>query len=157
MSKEIKDTGKKKKLIVAAVGLCLGVGMLLYGSLGTSTAPTEDTDEIGATESYRLQVEATLTALCGSVRGAGRVEVFVTLSGGYEYIYATDERGECVTVGSGSNERAVVKSVRAPEIRGVGIVCSGARDPAVAAALTDLVTATLGIGSNRVFITVGGS
>ena len=30
-------------------------------------------------------------------------------------------------------------------------------DPAVAAALTDLVTATLGIGSNRVFITAGGS
>ena len=156
MSKENQSMSKKKKLIVSVVGLCLGVGLLLYGSFGTPAAPVDDTDEITATESYRRQVEDTLTALCGSVRGAGRVEVFVTLSGGYEYIYATDDRGECVTVGSGSSARAVIRSVRAPEIRGVGIVCDGARDPVVAAAITDLVTATLGIGSNRVFITAGG-
>jgi stage III sporulation protein AG len=58
-------------------------------------------------------------------------------------------------VGSGSGERAVVASVRAPEISGVGIVCAGADDPKVAEELCELVSAALGIGSNRIYVTDG--
>lgn len=155
MSREETKKGNIRKLALAAVGLCLGVALLLFGSFGGTEKATEDGDEIRSAEVYRAELEQTLTALCASVRGAGKVSVFVALSGGYEYVYSTDERGECVTVGSGSSERAVVESVRAPEIRGVGIVCDGADDPAVAAVLCDLICAALDIGSNRVFITAG--
>lgn len=156
MGKEEPGKNKTQKLVIAAVGLCLGVAMLLFGSFGGTGSTAEESDEVLSAESYRRELENALTSLCGSVRGAGKVSVFITLSGGYEYVYSTDERGECVTVGSGSSERAVVESVRSPEIRGVGIVCSGADDPAVAAALCDLISSTLGIGSNRIFITTGG-
>ena len=156
MSQEQKNNDKVRKTVLAAVGLCLGVALLLFGGLGgtAEVAPTENADASSA-EQYRATVEATLASLCSEVSGAGKVSVFVTLSGGYEYVYAVDGRGACVTVGSGSSERAVVEVVRAPEVRGVGIVCEGASDPRVAQTLNDLVCAALGIGSNRVFITTG--
>lgn len=155
MSREEQKKGNVKRLALAAVGLCLGVALLLFGSFGGTGETGESGDEILSAEAYRAALEQTLTALCSSVRGAGKVSVFITLAGGYEYVYSTDSRGECVTVGNGSAERAVVESVRVPEVRGVGIVCDGADDPAVAAAICELVCSSLGIGSNRVFITAG--
>lgn len=153
MKQESKKNEKPRRLVLAAVGLCLGVALLLFGGLGgtgeTETVATE------SPEVYRQTLEASLTTLCASVRGAGSVTVLVTLSGGYEYVYATDRNGGCVTVGSGSGERAVVASVRAPEISGVGIVCAGADDPKVAEALCELVSAALGIGRNRIYVTDG--
>ena len=132
MSKEESKQRNAKGIALAAMGLCLGVALLLYGSFGgTEKKTAAESGETLSAEAYRADLEATLAALCASVRGAGRVSVFVTLEGGYEYVYATDDRGECVTVGSGSSERAVVERVIAPRISGVGIVCEGASDPVV--------------------------
>ena len=130
--KEKKALGKTGSVAVAAVGLALGVLLMLFGSFGgLSDRDGQETGELASAEEYRIQVEERIVSLCSAVRGAGEVRVFVTVSGGYEYVYSVDERGECVTVGSGSSERAVVEAVRSPEIVGVGIVCAGAGDPAV--------------------------
>lgn len=154
MKQEAGKNEKTKKLVLAAVGLCLGVTLLLLGGLGGTTAAREES-ELDSPEAYRAELETTLTALCTSVRGAGKVTVLVTLSGGYEYVYATDRNGGCVTVGSGSSERAVIASVRAPTVCGVGIVCDGADDPRVAEELCELVCSALGIGRNRIYVTSG--
>lgn len=153
MKQEQKKKEKPRQLVLAAVGLCLGVALLLFGGFGGGDAAEEVVTE--SPEVYRQTLEASLTDLCSSVRGAGRVTVLVTLKGGYEYVYATDRNGGCVTVGSGSGERAVVASVRAPEIAGVGIVCAGADDPRVAEELCELVSAALGIGRNRIYVSCG--
>ena len=153
-----REENKKsvKGIALAAVGLCLGVALLLYGSFGgTEKKTVEEGEEMLLIETYREELETALAALCASVRGAGRVSVFVTLESGYEYVYATDDRGECVTVGSGSSERAVVERVLSPKIGGVGIVCEGASDPSVEAELCRLVCTALGIGSNRVSVMAG--
>lgn len=156
MSKEESKQRNAKGIALAAMGLCLGVALLLYGSFGgTEKKTAAESGETLSAEAYRADLEATLAALCASVRGAGRVSVFVTLEGGYEYVYATDDRGECVTVGSGSSERAVVERVIAPRISGVGIVCEGASDPVVEANICSLVCTSLGIGSNRVTVLKG--
>lgn len=149
-----KQMSATPKTAMAVAGLCLGVALLLFGSFGGGVTESAEVETPSA-EAYRATVEETLTRLCSTVRGAGRVTVFVTLSGGYEYVYSTDEKGECVTVGSGSAERAVVEWIKSPAVAGVGIVCEGAGDPRVAQAITDLVCASLGVGSNRVFITTG--
>ena len=107
MGREELKKGNVKRLALAAVGLCLGVALLLFGSFGGTGETGESGDEILSAEAYRAALEQTLTALCSSVRGAGKVSVFITLAGGYEYVYSTDSRGECVTVGNGSAERAV--------------------------------------------------
>ena len=153
MKQEEKKNEKPRRLVLAVVGLCLGISLLLFGGFGGGGATEEVTTE--SPEVYRQTLEASLTNLCSSVRGAGHVVVLVTLSGGYEYVYATDRNGGCVTVGSGSGERAVVASVRAPEVSGVGIVCPGADDPRIAEELCELVSAALGIGRNRIYVSRG--
>ena len=156
MGKETAPKKNIKGLALAAVGLCLGVALLLYGSFGgTEKSSSVEREEMLSAETYRSELEASLSELCASVHGAGQVRVFVTLESGYEYVYATDARGECVTVGSGSGERAVVERVLAPRIGGVGIVCEGASDPSVEAKICRLVCAALGIGSNRISVMAG--
>ena len=156
MGKESTSKKNIKSPALAAVGLCLGVVLLLYGSFGKNEKNTAvEGEEMLMAETYRAELESTLSSLCASVHGAGQVRVFVTLEGGYEYVYAKDTRGECVTVGSGSSERAVVERVLAPKIGGVGIVCEGASDPTVEAKLCQLVCTALGIGSNRVSVMAG--
>ena len=147
---------KTRKMAIAVIGLGLGVVLLLFGSFG-GLGSGEEAEEVAAfdAEVYREQVEERIARLCSAVRGAGKVHVFVTLSGGYEYIYSVDDKGECVTVGSGSSEHAVVEQIRAPEIAGVGIVCTGASQSAVREALLELVSSSLGIGTNRIVVTAG--
>ena len=151
------DKQKKKKpsgLLIAAVGVCFGVLLLLFGGWEGETKGN-GAESLPSAEEYRREIEDTLTVLCSRVEGAGNATVFVTLTGGYEYVYATDGEGECVTVGNGSSERAVVRSVRPPTIGGVGVVCPGAADPRVKAALCELICASLSVGSNRVCIVAG--
>ena len=151
----IKEIGVKK-IILAVMGVALGVTLMLAGNFGGSKGgDTAEAEDVDRAEVYRLQVEGRVQALCESVKGVEGVRVMVTLSGGYRTIYAEDARGECLTVGSGSSERAVVRTVGAPEVAGVGIVCRGVEDPAVRKALTELVAASVGIGTNRVVITDG--
>ena len=155
MKWETLPGGRVKKIAIAVIGLTFGVALMLLGSFGGSSAGEEAQGEPGDAASYRREVETRIRDLCALVRGAGEVEVYVTLGGGYEYVYSLDDGGECVTVGNGSSERAVVRLVKSPEIVGVGIVCRGARDIAVKQALCELVCTALDIGSNRVMVVEG--
>ena len=153
--KGIKEMGIKK-IVLAIMGVALGATLMLAGNFGGSKSESRAEEEDATrAETYRVQTEDRVRALCESVKGVDGVKVMVTLSGGYRTVYAEDARGECLTVGSGSSERAVIRSVGAPEIVGVGIVCRGAEDPEVRSTLTELVSSSLGIGANRVVITDG--
>ena len=154
--KDGKRLGKAGSTAVAVIGLVLGVMLMLFGSFGgISNDGGGEREESLSAEVYRAQVEKRIGDLCSAVRGVGQLRVFVSVSGGYEYVYSVNQRGECVTVGSGSSERAVVEEVRSPEIVGVGIVCAGGGDPAVKNALIQLVSSSLGIGANRVVVMEG--
>ena len=155
MKPEIQAGGRIKKIAIAVIGLTLGVVLLLLGSFTPESAPRAAASEESDAESYRADIESRVRAICSRVKGAGNVEVYVTLSGGYEYIYSLNDKGECVTVGNGSSERAVIQSIKNPEIVGVGIVCTGARDPLVKRAICELVCSALDISSNRVVVVEG--
>ncbi len=139
-----------KFLIIAAV-LALGVGLLIFGGAESATANTiGDAEEI---EKYERELEERIASLCSSVRGVSGVRVAVTLEGGFEYIYATDENGRPVTVGSGSSASAVILRRETPKIAGVGIVCTGGGDENIKNRLISLVSAAFGVGSNRIYVT----
>jgi hypothetical protein len=55
-------------------------------------------------------------------------------------------------VGSGSNEYALVERVFMPKISGVGAVYFGTKDLALESKLTELISSSLGIGKNKIFI-----
>ena len=62
---------------------------------------------------------------------------------------------EYVILGSGSSASPIYLSRTAPEIAGIGIVCSGGANDNVKRELISLLSATFHISSNRIYITEG--
>lgn len=174
---DVKGTlGQMKKsgrLWIVLLGAVIGVGLLLIGSVDlpfgkdkgeSGTAAADDgQSELSA---YRQQLEQQVASLCGRVCGVGEVQVMITLSGGYEYVYARDEQSKTagdtysyeqsyVIVGSGSSRSPLQLVRRQPEVAGVGIVCTGGADPDVQNELTALISAALGIGTNKIHVSAG--
>lgn len=161
----------KKKLWPAVLGGLLGLFLLLGGSRlfsggsreesGTDTpAPSPGAVYEMSLETYRQALETRIAAICAEVAGAGQVQVIVSLAGGFEYVYAVDEKTASgggsrvyVTVGSGSGKTLVFLTEKAPAIRGIGVVCTGGGDPRVQREITSLLCATFGVGGNCVFVT----
>lgn len=161
----VKSMKKSGKLAIPLAGVILGVLLLFFGNrAGKDTSdPTPHTpSETSApsAEAYRTELETRVKALCSRVAGVGEAEVMITLAGGFEYVYATDTRTAAggvttsyVTVGSGSGESLVFVTEKPPAIVGVGVVCAGGNDPAVRQEITSLLSAALGIGSNKIYVT----
>lgn len=159
--KSMKHSGK---LVVALVASILGVILLVLGSRGgkktETVAPPSSTQSTPSAEEYRRGLETRMETLCGCVEGVGTVRVEVMLEGGYEYVYATDKKitsgGETtsfVILGRGDGESLVYLTERPPAIRGIGVVCTGGGDPAVRQEITSLLSATFGVGSNKIYVT----
>ena len=158
----LKENGKLRLYLLLGCGL-LGILLILFGSSSKTTekTPTEtpystSTDELVIYQDY---LEARIKKLCESVSGVRNVTVVVTLSGSFESVYATewpDGNEEYVILGSGSSASPIYLSRSAPEIAGIGIVCSGGSNDNVRRELISLLSATFHISSNRIYITEAG-
>ena len=150
----------KGKLWLLLGGVIAGALLLLLGSgVGTEggTVAIEGESELRENAedlaAYQKRLEGELEVLCESVAGVGQAEVMVSLGSGCRVVYVTDENGELETTGTGSAQRAVYRTLQPPTVIGVGVVCKGGDNPHVQRALTDLLSTTLGITTNRVFVT----
>lgn len=152
MNKEQKKPLGKKKYLLLGLGFIFGLLLLLYGSFG-GESEGKAADAAPSAEQYKRELTQEIEELCSRVSGVGRVTVLISLEGGYEYVYAKDADGDCVSIGSGSSKQAVVENILPPNLMGVGIVCDGGKDAATRAALTELLSAALGIGANKIYIT----
>ena len=159
----LKNGKKDPKIWFLILGAAIGVLLLLIGSGNkTSTENTEhqiydpSSDE---TVIYQNYLEQEIKKLCQSVSGVGNVTVAVTLSNGFESIYATewkDGEESYVILGSGSSASALYLSRALPTIAGIGIVCTGGGDIRVQNKLIPLLSATFSVSSNRIYITEAG-
>lgn len=141
-------------LLVVALGAVL---MALPTGSGKTEEPAAQTEE----ESFDLAAfEQKLADTLSQVKGAGKVEVVLSLDSGGRKILAQDiqrdgERTtqDTVTLGRGSGAQSVVPlQTTAPEFRGALVVCPGGGDPQVRLALLQAVSALTGLGADRVCI-----
>lgn len=161
----VRSMKKNGKLAVALLCMLLGAALLLFGNRFTQKdesgtgSPAPPTPAQTA-EEYRASLEARMEAICAQVAGVGEVDVAVMLNGGFSYVYATDKKttvgGEShtyVTVRGGDGEELVYLSESAPDIVGIGVVCTGGMDPTVRREVTALLSAAFGVGSNKIYVT----
>ena len=148
----------KGRLWLLLGGAMLGVLLLLFGGMGSTAkeevdAPDAMIERVSELQNYEAQLEKELEAICEAVSGVGETEVMVTFESGYTVQYQKNGDNDPATVGTGSNEEALFHTLVPPEVAGVGIVCRGGNSPTVKETLTELISTTLGIPSNRVYIT----
>ncbi len=155
------EGGKNRtRLWLIILGASVGIFLLLFGGSVSKDQEEDKTEERYRTEEdemliYQHDLEDRVEALCRSVRGVSNVTAVVTLSKGYESVYATEwKEGDekYVIIGNGSSASALFLTREAPEIAGIGVVCSGADSADIRRELTALISATFHIPSNRIYI-----
>ena len=151
-----KQLGRRGSLIFFA-GV-LGVFLLIAGGL-PFTGKGERTDSSDICSA--AQLEETLTELIGSIEGAGRTKVAVTLDASAETVYALDETDggdngqrqlEHILVDTREGQDALVEMTWEPVIRGIAVVCEGADNVTVNAQITQAVSVLTGVSTNRISI-----
>ncbi|MBQ8400343.1 MAG: stage III sporulation protein AG, partial [Clostridia bacterium] len=107
---------------------------------------------------YTEMLEERITSLCTSVSGVQEATVLLTLESGSEYVYAqntttgSDTSGawDYVIIQQGEGEEAVMVTEIYPKVRGVAVVCTGGDSAIVRQTITELLSASLGISTNRI-------
>lgn len=160
-----KQLGKRGSLVFFA-GV-LGAFLLIAGGLPFSGKEEAADTSAGSgeagrrSEAYVRQLEETLTELIGSIEGAGRTKVAVTLDASAETVYALDETDggengqrqmEHILVDTREGQDALVEMTWEPVIRGIAVVCEGADDVTVNAQITQAVSVLTGVSTNRISI-----
>ena len=145
----------------------LGVFLLIAGGLPFSNETKSQEASAAAetaqqrSEAYVRQLETTLTELIGSIEGAGRTKVAVTLDASAETVYALDETDggengqrqfEHILVDTREGQDALVEMTWEPVIRGIAVVCEGADDVTVNTQITQAVSVLTGVSTNRISI-----
>lgn len=146
--------------------LMLGLGgliLLLAASAfpGEKEVPSSAEEAAFDQERYAAQTEERLEELISRLEGAGETMVMITLEEGENYVYVTDEKTEEAPSGyqtehviynTGNGSAPLLKTTYMPVIRGVVVLCKGGADPAVAGKITEMVSALLDVGTNRVSV-----
>lgn len=159
ISHQIKNYFYKYKfpLIILALGLLL----LLFFPDGKEE---EQLQVLTEEHTNILSAEDQLETLLGSVKGAGKVQVMLSIGRGEETIYQTDQnqsfdqdktstKVDTITVtDSNRNETGLVKQVNPPQYSGVVVVCQGADDPHVKLAVIEAVTKLTGLGTDKIAV-----
>lgn len=165
------SSGKARTALV----VCGVIGVLLLIIPEFIPEKVEKTVVLTADDFVR-QTEERLTALIGSIEGAGECRVMVTLENGVEHVYATEQKSNsdreedisgddtrltqrddsessAIIIDTDNGREGLLVTEIQPTVRGVVVVCKGGDDEAVRNRVLQAVTVALNISSKRVCIT----
>ncbi|MBR3991792.1 MAG: hypothetical protein IKI91_06610 [Clostridia bacterium] len=152
--------GRRGIVLVAA--FALGIFLLTFDKLPFHAEKKNgDSEPYYRVSFYTENLEKRIKELCRSCDGVGDVHVLLTLDSGSEYVYASDVEqrqegsGASVTreyllVSTSDGDEPVKVTEIYPKIRGVAVVCSGGDRADVREKITSLLSAALGIPTNRI-------
>lgn len=156
---KITEIYKKNKYVV----LILVVGLILL-----MIPPLADRDEqkqvISEEIGNILSVEEQLSQILSYVKGAGKVQVMLSISTGEETLYQTNEshstnadqssiKSDTVTItGSERSETGLIKQINPPIYSGAIVVCQGADNASVRLAVVEAVSKVTGLGADKISV-----
>lgn len=142
---------KKHKNIIIVVGLLLlGVGLILFSTLKSKFS--QKTDSEFSCEEYTKSLEEKLEKFLLSVDGIHNVNVIITLDSSAEKLFSSDDNSLSLIGGTKDKENQSASMEIYPYVRGVAIACTNGDNDYVKNKLTRLISAYLGIPSNRIEI-----
>ena len=156
----ILKTLVSKKIYIFFILIFVGVLLLTFGS---GEEKSEQGEAVGAEildpDEYASLLEERIESLCNRIDGVSGTYAVVTLKGGFQAIYATDEqktsggnKNQTVIIGSGSAEQAILRGYQYPEIAGIGIVCDGGDGYDIKNKIVSLIASTFNLSANKIFV-----
>ncbi|MBO5439352.1 MAG: hypothetical protein J6A53_01695 [Clostridia bacterium] len=135
----------KNKILICSL-VIIGVLLLLISSFDFSKKDEKDTSSYLYTEALEKKIEEFLK----KVDGIYEAKVIVTLDTTEEKVYAQNSSGLDYIL---TNEGAPISITEIyPTVRGVAIACTNGDEDETKMKITELISAYLGISSNRIKI-----
>ena len=138
----------KSKIIIISL-LALGIILILLGSQKSEN----DSTSTFSSKEYTEMLEEKLEKFLLTVDGINKVNVLITLDTSSEQVYAQNQSSfDFITINNSGKESPVYVTEIFPTIRGIAITCSNGDRDDVKIKITKLVSAYLGVSSNRIEI-----
>ena len=165
MSDLKKFFGQIMNTKILVIIFIVGIGLMMLPSGGTKEKKEVVEQQISGT-AYKEEIEKQLKSILSSVKGAGNVEVMVTLEDDGQTIFAADEKSDSQIEGeakqntdektyvlkndAGGGESPVVLKKSRPAVSGVLVIATGAKDAETKNELLNAVRAVLGGKAHRI-------
>ena len=141
---------KKKGVIILTIMAVLGVCLIIFSNTVQSSNDQADTIDY---EEYTKYLEQKLEDFILGIDGIKKATVILTLDTSSEQIYAQNQSNyDFLTISSGKGESPVKITEVFTTIRGVAVACTNGDNDEIKMKLTRLISAYLGISSNRIEI-----
>lgn len=171
-----KKTGLSGKVLIIVIIGILGLLMIALseffpsGKVEKGKDVANTMDNTSYSEGFKQRTEKELREIIGKIDGVGEVSLMITLDGTTEYVYAedvdteTDEendsksnkyKNEVIIVDSDGGEKALIKKIVEPKVKGVVIVCSGGGKTEIKERVTKAVSSALNISTNNICVEKG--
>lgn len=142
---------KTEYLILIALAI-VAVIIFMGGFQSSETVTTQE-----SVQSYVDGLEKKLESCLSKVKGAGKVEVIISVSSGMQTVFATEKtyqssKGETVEGPIIVNGKPIVTKEAYPEITGVVIVAEGAANLSVKVDLHDACRTFLSVSTEKIQI-----
>lgn len=143
--KNLKDLFKKIKIeYIAVAALIVVVALIASSSFSFSKSDSMDAQNVS---SYVTELEKKLSKSLSEVKGAGRVEVIISVESGFKSVYKESTDGLVLV-----NGKPVVVTEGYPAITGVIIVAEGANNLSVKISLLSAARIFLNVGEEKIKI-----
>lgn len=148
-----------KKGLFALGTLIIGLLLLLYSSFTDNDDDEADKIDTGVNNAilYSEELELKLENFLKTIEGISSAEVFVTVDGGNETEYAGKgdsgrNPSDYLIINKGGGEEAAVVRQVYPRIRGIAVSCTNGNNAGVKENITSLLSAALGISTNKISV-----
>ena len=144
------DRGKITVAALAAIGLIL---VFVSTRVGDSKKNSEEYTDVGF---YTEYLERRIVEICTSISGVSEAQVFLTLDCSSEYIYKDGGAADLLILKDSNGGDAVKLCEIYPRVRGIAVVCTGGDTATVKETITELLSAALGLPSNKIKVAGSG-
>ncbi len=148
----------KKNLPLLTILFLLGIIFLTLGEYDSNKGKENLGVEFDE-QAYTQNLEQRLSAMLEKMDGVENVSVMITLEGSSRYQFAKQEQGSTFVNSflmqentNGSKEPILIE-VDTPKIKGVSVVCRGAENIQTREKIIGLISGTLNLTANKIYVT----
>ncbi len=147
-------------LIVAIVGMLL----IMLSETGERDSKANEADNSSEYILSENELCEELENLIENINGAGKAKVMITFEASAETVYAADVQEkttkdgeenitrEYIIIDSSGGETGMKLKIISPEVKGVAVVCRGAKNPVIKEQIISAVSALFDISSNKISV-----
>lgn len=143
--------GKYKYLVLI---LLVGIGLMLIPS---GSRKTEESAEQIQTPVQTVSLADELEDILSNIKGAGKVQVMLTVKSGAQTVYqtdtpATDRQDTVIITDEDRAQNGLVQQIISPIYRGAIVLCHGADNANVCLAIKEAVSKVTGLDASQISV-----